>query len=85
VQLPAVALKGEKCPHLIVVPARFDLCRAESERIRAIFLEHTPLVEPLSLDEAYLDVSHLSRPATETVRKIRARITSQPAWHKIAK
>ena len=66
-----------KCPHLIVVPTRFDLYRAESARIREIFLACTPLVEPLSLDEAYLDVSHLDRPATEVAREIRARIHAQ--------
>ncbi len=64
----------ERCPHLILVPTRFDLYRAESARVRAIFHEYTPLVEPLSLDEAYLDVSHLPRPATEVAREIRARI-----------
>ena len=63
-----------RCPQLVVVPARFDLYRAESARVRAIFLEHTPLVEPLSLDEAYLDVSHLPRPATEIAGLIRAQI-----------
>ena len=55
----------ERCPQLVIVPTRFDLYRAESARVRAIFLEYTPLVEPLSLDEAYLDVSHLPRPATQ--------------------
>ena len=55
-------------------PPRFDLYRAESARVRAIFLEYTPLVEPLSLDEAYLDVSALPRPATDIAREIRARI-----------
>jgi DNA polymerase-4 len=63
-----------KCPHLIVVPPRFELYRAESARIRAIFCEYTPDVEPLSLDEAYLEVSHLERPATDVAREIRARI-----------
>ena len=63
-----------KCPHLIVVPPRFDLYRAESVRIRAIFHEYTALVEPLSLDEAYLDVSHQQRPATQIAREIRGRI-----------
>ena len=63
-----------RCPQLVVVPTRFDLYRAESARIREIFLACTPLVEPLSLDEAYLDVSHLQAPATETARDIRARI-----------
>jgi DNA polymerase IV len=45
------------CPDLIFVPHRFDVYRAVSAQIRAIFLKHTPLVQPLSLDEAYLDVT----------------------------
>ncbi len=68
-----------KCPHLIVVPTRFDLYRAESARIRGIFHEYSALVEPLSLDEAYLDVSHLERPATEVAREMRARIFQMTA------
>ena len=46
-----------KCPHIIFVPARFDVYREVSMQIRNIFLEYTNLVEPLSLDEAYLDVT----------------------------
>jgi DNA polymerase IV len=45
------------CPDLVVVPPRFEVYRAVSRQIREIFAEHTPLVEPLSLDEAYLDVT----------------------------
>ncbi len=63
-----------RCPQLVIVRPRFDLYRAESARVRAIFHEYTPLVEPLSLDEAYLDVSHHQRPATEVAAEIRARI-----------
>lgn len=48
------------CPDLVVVPPRFDRYREVSGIIRSIFLSHTPLVEPLSLDEAYLDVSDSS-------------------------
>lgn len=46
-----------RCPSLIVQPARFDVYRAVSEQIRAIFARYTDLIEPLSLDEAYLDVT----------------------------
>ncbi len=63
-----------RCPQLVIVPTNFDLYRAESARVRAIFREYTPLVEPLSLDEAYLDVSHLPQPATDIAREIRDRI-----------
>ena len=63
-----------RCPHLVLVRPRFDLYRAESAKVRGVFHEYTPLVEPLSLDEAYLDVSHHDRPATEVAAEIRARI-----------
>src|SRR3954451_24378274 len=46
-----------KCPHLVFVPPRFEIYRAISRQIRSIFADYTPLVEPLSLDEAYLDVT----------------------------
>ena len=52
----AVALR--KCPDLIVTPHRFEVYTKVSTSIRTIFHEYTDLVEPLSLDEAYLDVSH---------------------------
>src|SRR5262249_16637080 len=45
------------CPHLIVVPADFQKYRAASQKVFEIFRSVTPLVEPLSLDEAYLDVT----------------------------
>ena len=47
-----------KCPDLIFVPARFDVYHEVSEQIHAIFHQYTDLVEPLSLDEAYLDVTN---------------------------
>src|SRR5947207_11486292 len=47
----------QRCPRLIVLPTRFDVYRRESAVIRAILHRFTPLVEPLSLDEAYLDVT----------------------------
>jgi len=48
----------QKCPHLIVMPTRFEVYRRESARIREILSRFTSLIEPLSLDEAFLDVSH---------------------------
>src|ERR1700751_4043352 len=47
----------QKCPDLIVMPTRFEVYRRESAKIREILRQFTPLVEPLSLDEAFLDVS----------------------------
>src|SRR3954469_22601674 len=54
--MPSVTAK-RKCPDLIFVKPRFDVYRAVSQQIRAIFFNYTDLVEPLSLDEAYLDVT----------------------------
>jgi DNA polymerase-4 len=54
--MPSVTAK-RRCPELIFVKPRFDVYRAVSQQIRAIFADYTPLIEPLSLDEAYLDVS----------------------------
>ncbi|WP_246788606.1 hypothetical protein [Bradyrhizobium sp. CCBAU 53421] len=63
---PSVTAKRQ-CPDLIFVKPRFAVYKAISQQIREIFAEHTPIVEPLSLDEAYLDVFHeciiRSRPA----------------------
>ncbi len=47
----------ERCPHLIFTRPRFDVYREVSGQIRAIFKRYTDLIEPLSLDEAYLDVT----------------------------
>lgn len=46
-----------KCPELVFVPPRFDVYKAVSQQIHAIFARYTPLIQPLSLDEAYLDVT----------------------------
>ena len=45
------------CPSAIFLPARFEVYRAVSQQIMTIFRQHTALVEPLSLDEAFLDVT----------------------------
>lgn len=67
------------CPDAVFVPPRFDAYAAVSRQIRTIFHDYTDLVEPLSLDEAYLDVTHnrLDFPyATPLAREIRERIRS---------
>jgi DNA polymerase IV len=47
----------QRCPHLLFAPPRFEVYREISEQIRSIFESYTNLVEPLALDEAYLDVT----------------------------
>ena len=69
-----------KCPELVFVPPRFEVYRAVSRQIRAIFSDYTPLTEPLSLDEAYLDVTKNLRgipTASATAAEIRARIFTE--------
>ncbi len=66
-----------RCPRLVFLPVRFDLYRAESQKIRAILRSYTPMVEPLSLDEAYLDVSGGGRFAWQIAREIRSRIRAE--------
>src|ERR1700720_502205 len=66
-----------KCPDLVFVPPRFEIYRAVSHQIRSIFADYTALIEPLSLDEAYLDVTENARripTASATAAEIRARI-----------
>ncbi|WP_294536148.1 DNA polymerase IV [uncultured Rhodoblastus sp.] len=66
-----------KCPELIFTPPRFEVYKMVSRQIRAIFAQFTPLIEPLSLDEAYLDVTDFLQgetTATETAQSIRTLI-----------
>ena len=68
------------CPDLIFRKPRFDVYREVSGKIRSIFLDYTPHVEPLSLDEAYLDVTEDLRgigSATRIAQVIRARIRAE--------
>ena len=68
------------CPNLIFVRPRFDVYKQVSDQIREIFAEFTDLIEPLSLDEAYLDVTHnkIGLPsATLIAKEIRKRIFEQ--------
>ena len=77
--MPSVTAR-RKCAELIFVKPRFDVYRAVSHQIRAIFAEYTPLIEPLSLDEAYLDVTENLKAmasATAIAEEIRARILAE--------
>jgi DNA polymerase IV len=77
--MPSVTAK-RKCPDLIFVKPRFEVYRAVSLQIRKIFAEFTPVIEPLSLDEAYLDVTENLMgitSATEIAERIRARIWAE--------
>jgi len=74
------AIAARKCPGLIFVPARFEVYRTVSRQIRDIFLRFTETLEPLSLDEAYLDVTspiQVGLSATEMARRIRRAIKEE--------
>jgi len=71
------ALAKKKCPHLVFVKPRFERYKEISNKIRKIFYNYTDLVEPLSLDEAYLDVTENKKgnpSATLIATEIRQRI-----------
>lgn len=71
------ALAKKRCPHLIFMPPRFARYKEISKQIREIFLEYTDLVEPLALDEAFLDVTENKKgmlSATLIAQEIRQRI-----------
>ncbi|WP_374570917.1 DNA polymerase IV [Phenylobacterium sp.] len=69
------------CPHAVVIKPDFPKYRAESKRIMALMAELTPLVQPLSLDEAWMDLSGTERlhgaPPALTLARLQARIEAQ--------
>ena len=77
--MPSVTAK-RRCPELVFVKPRFDVYRAVSQQIRAIFADYTDLIEPLALDEAYLDVTEDRKglgSARAIAEEIRARIRAE--------
>ncbi|WP_394349589.1 DNA polymerase IV [Adhaeribacter rhizoryzae] len=76
----ASKIAQQKCPNLIFVKPRFEVYSAVSRQIREIFYSYTDLVEPLSLDEAYLDVTEnkIGMPSASIIAKeIKARILAE--------
>ena len=82
-RLPMPSLTAKrKCPNLIFVTPRFDAYKAISVQIRRIFADYTPIIEPLSLDEAYLDVTHNLKgiaSVTRIAEEIRAGVCAETA------
>src|SRR5580658_8764269 len=77
--MPSVTAR-RKCPELVFVRPRFDAYRAVSQQIQGIFARYTPIIQPLSLDEAYLDVTAplVDRgSATAIAEEIRAAIRAE--------
>lgn len=65
------------CPFLVIVPAHYEAYRAASQQVMARLQQLTPLVEQLSIDEAFLDVSGLGEPATVLARRLQATINNE--------
>ncbi|MFU0839605.1 MAG: DNA polymerase IV [Pseudomonas fragi] len=68
------------CPDLVIVSGRMDAYKEASREIHGILRDYTELIEPLSLDEAYLDVSdspHFAGSATRIAQDIRRRVSNQ--------
>ncbi|MFL6732169.1 MAG: DNA polymerase IV [Sphingomicrobium sp.] len=77
--MPSVTAR-RRCPEIVFVKPRFDVYRAVSHQIRAIFADYTDVIEPLSLDEAYLDVTEdrmLLGSARAIAQDIRRRIREE--------
>ncbi|MBV8508363.1 MAG: DNA polymerase IV [Alphaproteobacteria bacterium] len=77
--MPSITAR-RKCPDLIFVKPRFEAYKAISVQIREIFAAYTPIIEPLSLDEAYLDVTENLKgisSATQIAEEIRATIRAE--------
>ncbi|KQT87168.1 DNA polymerase IV [Methylobacterium sp. Leaf466] len=77
--MPSVTAR-RLCPDLVFVKPRFEVYKAISAEIQAVFAEHTPTIEPVSLDEAYLDVTENLQglaTATAVARAIRAEILAR--------
>ncbi len=75
----AMALK--LCPHLTLLPGRFDAYKEASSHIREIFSRYTSLIEPLSLDEAYLDVTN-NKLGLQSAVKV-ARLIQHAIWNEL--
>lgn len=74
--MPSITAK-QKCPSLIFAPPRFDVYKTVSQEIREIFSKYTTLIEPLSLDEAFLDITdniQNHKSALETAKAIQNEI-----------
>jgi DNA polymerase IV len=77
--MPAAQAR-RRCPELVFVRPDFDAYRAYANRLREVFLSFTPLVEPLSLDEAFLDVAGataLFGPPPEIAERVRATVREE--------
>jgi DNA polymerase-4 len=75
-----MSIAKRRCPHAVIVPVRFSRYREVSQRMFAIFDEFSPLVEPLSVDEAFLDLTGTDKllgEAEEVARRLKGRIRSE--------
>src|ERR1700683_3318530 len=75
-----MSIAKRRCPHAMIVPVRFDRYREISQRMFVIFDEFSPLVEPVSVDEAFLDLTGTEKllgQAADVARRLKQRIRSE--------
>ncbi len=76
----SIAQAKQRCPDLIIVPCRHEHYKEVSEQIHRIFQEYTDLIEPISIDEAFLDVTHNKKGmemAVDIAKEIKTRIKEE--------
>ena len=76
----SIAQAKQRCPELIIVPCRHEHYKEVSEQIHKIFQEYTDLIEPISIDEAFLDVTHNKKwieLAVDIAKEIKTRIKEE--------
>ena len=76
----SIAQAKQRCPGLIIVPCRHEHYKEVSQQIHRIFQGYTDLIEPISIDEAFLDVTHNKKGielAVDVAREIKARIKAE--------
>lgn len=76
----SIQIAKRLCPQLIIVPSHFEVYKAVSQQIHDIFLDYTDIMEPISLDEAFLDVTHNKKEmdsAVEIAKEIKSRIKDE--------
>jgi DNA polymerase-4 len=76
----SIQIAKRLCPQLVIVPCHFNVYKMVSQQIHEIFLDYTDMMEPLSLDEAFLDVTHNKKNielAVDIAKEIKKRISEE--------
>lgn len=72
-----IFIAKKKCPHAIIVPTRMERYKEVSQKVFKILGEFTQVIEPLSIDEAFLDISKIDKSSIEVAKSIKKRVLEQ--------